>query len=39
MPLARAAFAVILKHNDHTEGFAKLMEDVERAATEIGDAQ
>ena len=39
MPLARAAFAVILKHSDSVTGFAKLMEDVERTGADIGDAE
>ena len=39
MPLARAAFAVTLKHSDSVQGFAKLMEDVERTGADIGDAQ
>ena len=39
MPLTRAAFAVILKHSDSVQGFAKLMEDVDRTATDIGDAE
>ena len=39
MPLARAAYAVILKHSDSVQGFAKLMEDVERTGADIGDAE
>ena len=39
IPLARAALSVMLKFSDHVEGFAKFMEDVDRAATAIGDAQ
>ena len=39
LPLTRAALAVMLKHSDSVQSFAKLMEDVDRAAGEIGDAE
>ena len=39
MPLTRAAMSVMLKFSDSVQAFAKLMEDVDRAATEIGDAE
>ena len=31
--------SVMLKFSDSVQAFAKLMEDVDRAATEIGDAE
>lgn len=39
MPLARAAFSNMIKFSSSIESFTKLIEDVERANTEIGDAE